>query len=77
MILKRAAIVDIERSIFKARLFFGLEDRADVSFDIDCRPSDALCLSHATNCPVYVSKAVWASHAMTVDRAFDSSEGSY
>jgi len=75
MILKRAAIVDIERSIFKARLFFGLENRPDVSFDIDCRPSDALCLSHATNCPVYVSKAVWSSHAMTVDRAFDSSEG--
>ena len=75
MVLRRAAIVDMERNIFKARLFFGPEDDAEDAFDIDCRPSDALCLSHATGCPVYVSKGIWASHAMGIDRAIDSSEG--
>ena len=75
MVLKRAAIVDMERNIFKARLFFGPENSTQIAFDIDCRPSDALCLSHATCVPFFVSKAIWASHAMPVDRAFDSSEG--
>lgn len=74
LILHRVAIVDIERNVFKARLFFG-KRFGPTTWDIDCRPSDGLCLAFATQSPVYVSKAVWASHAMSIEKAFDSSSG--
>lgn len=77
--LSHVAIVDLRNGVFIGRLFFGAGDgvgsQATPVWDCDCRPSDGLWLALTANCPVYVSKAVWASAAIPVEALSDSAGG--
>jgi bifunctional DNase/RNase len=61
--LVRAAIVELRAEVYIARLFFGDPSTGQVSWDADCRPSDACYLVLKTGAPMYVSRDVWRACA--------------
>jgi len=63
----RVAITDIVESTFIGRIFFGDSASEEISWDVDCRPSDGIFLALKHGVPIYIHEKVWAAVSAPLD----------
>ncbi|KAG7666895.1 hypothetical protein Ndes2526B_g04617 [Nannochloris sp. 'desiccata'] len=70
----RVAITDLAESTFIGRIFFGDSTSEEISWDVDCRPSDAVFLALKHGAPIYIHEKVWAAVSAPLDELKENAQ---
>lgn len=69
----KVAVTELRDNTFFAKIYL---QRDNEIFAIDARPSDSIALAVRTQCPIYVSEAVFENHKRALQEAQDADERS-